>query len=166
MSTIFEGVLCVIPFDKIQSISSQISSQLKLKTEKINDDLSCLSRIEEDRINWIFSPEMEYVASQVSVLFYQAILVRYDDRVGYRESIIFQEGYPIKSFNSADEIWVMIDENGEPIDNGEKFTIEQIEDDDDEEYETIYNAIQLGLELLGINANAWREVHSFITHPT
>ncbi len=162
MSYAFEGVLCVASFENIQSISSQISTPFKLKVDKINDCLSSLSRV-EDRRNWVFSSEMEYVASQISVIFSKAILVRYDDRVGYRESILFQEGLPLKTFDLADEIWVMLDENGEPIVNGLKFTTEQIEDDDNEEYETICNAIQLGLESLGINTNAWKEVHSFIT---
>ncbi|MGB3641328.1 MAG: hypothetical protein WBA39_27690 [Rivularia sp. (in: cyanobacteria)] len=161
MSYAFEGVLCVVPFENIQSISSQISTPFKLKINKINDCLSCLSRVRD----WVFSSEMEYVASQISIIFSKAILVRYDDRVGYRESILFQEGLPLKTFDLADEIWVMLDENGEPIVNGLKFRIEQIEDDDDEEYETICNAIQLGLESLGINIDVWKEVHSFITKP-
>ena len=90
MSYAFEGVLCVAPFESIQSISLQISTNLKLKADKINDCLSSFST-DEDIRNWIFSPEMEYVASQISLILFQAILVRYDDRVAYRESIVFQE---------------------------------------------------------------------------
>lgn len=163
MSTVFEGVLCVIAFENALSISKQVSSNLKLEAEKVNDYLSAICRVENDRKKMIFSPEMEYVSSQVSVVFSKALLVRYDDRVGYRSSVLFQEGNPIKSFDLEDEIWVITDEDGEPIVDGKKFTIEQIKDDDEEEYETIYNAIQLGLESLGVNA--WSEVHSFITRP-
>ena len=108
---------------------------------------------------------MEYIASQISVILSQAILIRYDDRVGYRESIIFQEGYPIKRFDLADEIWVMLDEDGKPIVNGRKMRIKQIEDNEDEKYETIYNAIQLGIDLVGVNKNVWRDIHLFITRP-
>lgn len=164
MSYAFEGVLCLAPFENFQSISSSISTPLKLKAEKINEYLSYLSRV-EDNISWKFSSEIEYVASQISLSFSKALLIRYDDRVGYRESIVFQKGYSIKRFDLADEIWVMLDDGGEPIVNGKQFTIEQIEDDDDDEYETICNAIQLGLESIEINKNTWREIRSFITRP-
>ena len=164
MSYTLEGVLCIAPFENIRDIDLQISSSLNLQVDKIDDCLSCIYRVENQR-NWIFDSEMEYVASQISVILSKAILIRYDDRVGYRESTVFQEGYPIKSFNLNDEIWVMLDEDGQPIIDGKQFTIEQIADDDDDEYETIYNAIQLGLDLLGIHKIVWKDVHSFITKP-
>jgi hypothetical protein len=160
MSTVFEGILCIVAFEDAISISSQISSSLKLKVEKINNYLSAIFR-DENRKSLIFSPEIEYIASKISVAFSQALVVRYDDRVGYRATILFQNGVPSKSFDLADEIWVITDERGEPIVNGEKLTTDQIKDD--EEYETIENAIQLGLNAFGINN--WSEVHSFITRP-
>lgn len=162
MSTVFEGVLCATCLDNALCIIQQISFNFKLKAEKINNHLSAIYRLETDGKRIVFSLKMEYVASQISLRLSQAILVRYDDRIGYRMSVVYQEGNPIKSFGLEDEIWVMTDEDGELIVNGKQFNIEQIKDDE-EEYETIYNAIQLGLEFLKINT--WDEVHSFITRP-
>lgn len=163
MSTIFEGVFFVASFEEVQSISSKISSPIKLKLQKINHYLCSFTVVENSRL-FVSETELEYVASQISIIFHQSILVRYDNRVGYRESILFNEGILLKKFDLADELWVMLDEYGESITNGEKLSIAQIDDDDDEkEYETICNAIQLGLDSLGININIWKEVHSFMS---
>ncbi|MEM7717149.1 MAG: hypothetical protein AAF349_26970 [Cyanobacteria bacterium P01_A01_bin.68] len=162
MSCVFEGILTKASSEKVKyNVNQKISTNLKLKFEKLNDYLSCFNVVENSRN---FSSDLDSVASQISEIFSQAILIRYDDRIGYRESIIFEKGVPVKQFNLADEIWVMLDEDGNPILDSQQFTIDQIEEDD-EEYETIYNAIQLGIEFVGINKNVWKEVHSFITKP-
>ncbi|MBV6626708.1 MAG: hypothetical protein KI793_27855 [Rivularia sp. (in: Bacteria)] len=163
MSCIFEAILFKANFEQIKdNINQEISTNLKLRLDKINDDFSCFHVVENSRI---FSSESEIdcVASQISIICSQALLIRYEGRVAYRESTVFQEGYPIKKFDLDDEIWVMVDENGEPIINGKQFRVEQIEDDDDEEYETIYNAIGLGIEYIGINKDIYKDVRSFVT---
>ena len=154
MSCIFEGILCKTSFESIQyNINQQISSNLNLKFDKINEQLSCFSVIEDKRL---FSSDLDYVASKISIILSEAILIRYDHRVGYRESVVFQEGYPIQKFDLEDEIWVILDEKRKPIINGKKNKLEEIRDDDNEEYETICNAIQLGIGYIGINKDIWK----------
>ncbi|BAY81410.1 hypothetical protein NIES267_08860 [Calothrix parasitica NIES-267] len=151
MSSVFEAILFKASFEQIKdNINQKISTNIKLYLGKINDDLSCFHVVENSR-NFFY--DLEYVASQISIIFSQALLIRYDGRVAYRESTVFQEGYPIKKFDLADEIWVMLDKGGKPIVNGTQFTVEQISDNDNEEYETVYNAIQLGIKSIGINKN-------------
>jgi len=61
MSCVFEGILFKASFKNIQSnINQQISTNLKLDFEKINDYLSCFYVVENNRK---FSSDLDYVAS-------------------------------------------------------------------------------------------------------
>jgi hypothetical protein len=46
---------------------------------------------------------------------------------------------------------VITDEEGEPIINGSRFSLSEL--NDDEEYETICDAIDLGLEAIGVKSS-------------
>jgi hypothetical protein len=67
----------------------------------------------------------------------------------------------VRAFGEADELFVPLDEEGEPIVFAEPLLAEELSED--LEYETIANAIQLGLGAMG--AGAWDELFNFITAP-
>ncbi|BAY11360.1 hypothetical protein [Calothrix sp. NIES-2098] len=159
MSNVFEAIVCEIDFDRAKNLLATISSELTLEFIKINESLLVIYQLEENRHRLIFSQQIEYLASQVSLEISAVLVMRYDSRIGHRSSILFKEGLPISSFDENDEIWVLLDEEGEPLIDGERFSINSMKDD--EEYETICNAIDLGLQALGIEN--WHEVYSFIT---
>ena len=69
--------------------------------------------------------------------------------------MLFEEGIPLQSFDKKDEKRALLDENGEPIRHGKLFK------DNENEYDVICNAIQLGLNRLG--EGTWDEIHKFVT---
>ncbi|MBH8575127.1 hypothetical protein I8752_19330 [Nostocaceae cyanobacterium CENA369] len=158
MSNVFEAIICPIDFTITENLLTKSSSELKLEVIKINDTLSVIYRIEENRHKLIFSQQIEYLASKLSLEITAVLVVRYDSRIGHRSSIMFAEGLAIYSFDANDEIWVLLNEEGNPLIDGQKFSINSM--NDDEEYETIYDAIQLGFQVLGLDN--YNEVYSFI----
>ncbi|OUL33864.1 hypothetical protein BV372_15195 [Nostoc sp. T09] len=138
---------------------TKISSGLTLEVITINEILCVIYRVEENRNKLIFSRQIEYLASQLSLEISAVLVARYDSRVGHRSSILFEESLPMSSFDENDKIWVLLDEEGNPLIDGERFSINSMKDD--QEYETICNAIQLGLQALGVED--CNEVYSFIT---
>jgi hypothetical protein len=95
-------------------------------------------------------PEDEKVACRLSWGLGKALLVLYDDRCGLRFSALYEKGDLASEFGPSDEIWVALDERGEPDLDGERYRWEEIEDDEEGEYETIINSIDAGLEALGV----------------
>ncbi|OUL27871.1 hypothetical protein BV378_08955 [Nostoc sp. RF31YmG] len=159
MSNVFEAIICAIDFARANNLLATISSELTLEVVKINETLSVIYRVEQNRPKLIFDRQIEYLASQLSLEISAVLVARYDSRIGHRSSIVFKEGLPIYSFDENDEIWVLLNEEGNPLIDGENFSINSMKDD--EEYETICNAIQLGLQALGVEN--YNEVYSFIT---
>jgi hypothetical protein len=156
MSEVFEGVLLASRFNEVQMAIRTISPSLSLKVERL-DDLSIVSR--NDQIGRPqFSPEIEQVAADLSKIVGKALVVRYDSRIGHRTSELFINGNMEKAFDEADEVYVLLDEDGEPLVDGERFKLADM--DSDHEYDTIENAIELGLQSLG--SGDWEKLLSFI----
>ncbi|MDZ8051425.1 MAG: hypothetical protein RMX68_004135 [Aulosira sp. ZfuVER01] len=158
MSNVFEAIVCRSNFDIAKNLLATISSELTLEVVKINEALSVIYRVEENRHRLIFSQQIEDLASQLSLEISAVLVVRYDSKIGHRSSILFKQGLPISSFDEKDEIWVLLDEEN-PLIDGARFSINSMKDD--EEYESICNAIGLGLHALGLEN--WHEVYPFIT---
>jgi hypothetical protein len=97
-----------------------------------------------------FVAEMEKLASFISSNFNKALLLRWDGRVGYRSASLYINGEAIKFFTEADEIWVLLDDEGNPLLNGEKFRVSELDPNPETEYATIVNAFQLGISEFGI----------------
>src|SRR5262249_52827123 len=105
-----------------------------------------------------FQPEMERIAQAISLAADSALLVRYDGRVGYRASQLFQRGRPVREFSLADERWIPYGPDGMPDVNGPTYAADEL--DPDREYDTAHDAIQLGLEAFG--SGTWDELEEFI----
>jgi hypothetical protein len=153
MSSIFEGIVCKTPVEEIKSVFDRIdiiSSSLTLKIAKIDPYLSTIY-CSSPRSKAIFTDEIDFVASQISIEINNTLLVRFDSRIGHRSSFLFKNGVPCQSFDENDELWVITDEEGESIINGQRFSLSEL--DDDEEYETICDAIDLGLEAIDVKSS-------------
>jgi hypothetical protein len=156
MSEVFEGVLLASPFNEVQKAVRTLPSSLSLKVEKL-DDLSVVSR--NDQVGRPqFSQEIEQVATGLSNILGKALVVRHDSRIGHRTSELFINGNMERAFDEDDEVWVLLDEDGEPLVDGKRFKLADL--DPDQEYETIENAIELGIQSLG--SGDWKELRSFM----
>ncbi|MDX2239048.1 MAG: hypothetical protein NW224_00010 [Leptolyngbyaceae cyanobacterium bins.302] len=162
MSCLFEGILSPTSLTEAEKFLGEISTNIVLKLGEINDSTYVFCRWEPLRNKFIFLEEMEYVASQVSISTSStSLLIRYDGRVSYRSLILFENGVLSQVFDEFDEIWVRLDENGEPNIGGGRFSNKDVESDNENEYEILTNAIELGLNILG--CTTWNEVLRFMS---
>jgi len=97
-----------------------------------------------------FSDLIEDLAERLSAVVGKALLILYDSRVGFRHSRLYTNGAVTRYYGEVDAIFVLLDENGRPRLNGKQYEYSELEElGEDEEYETIHNAIELGLMELG-----------------
>src|SRR5262249_10433231 len=89
-----------------------------------------------------------------------ALLVRWDDRVGARESRVFRDGSQTHRFGNDDELFVMLDDQGMPLREGRKYKESELDALQDDEFEVFQNALELGCEQSGFCS--WRLLHDFI----
>jgi hypothetical protein len=156
MSDVFEGVLLASPFNEVQQAIRTLSPSLSLQVETL-DDLSIVSR--NDQVGRPqFSPEIEPVAADLSKILGKALVVRYDSRIGHRTSELFINGNMEKAFDEDDEVWVLLDEDGKPLVDGERFKLADM--DPDQEYDTVENAIQFGIQSFG--SGDYKELRRFM----
>lgn len=104
-------------------------------------------------VYWTFSHRRDFgkfgedVCATLSRFFDRAVLVRYDSGACFRYSSLYIEGIHDKSFQLADEKWAILDDDARPDPSqGVFMTSEMLKS---KEYETIENAIQLGLKEVG-----------------
>jgi hypothetical protein len=128
---------------------------LKLTSYQLDDLTGIIICTDSNRL---FNDMFAELARKISTEFNKILLVKYDDRIGYRQSFLYVEGILKNEFTAKDEIWVLLDEEGEPL-LDKYFSSIQVENDDDEEneYQTLYNSIELGLNELGLNKD-WKEI--------
>jgi hypothetical protein len=149
MSEVFEGVISKVSAATARSAVEDIGIPLSLDVSELPGQLSVIYR-SDPRQSSAFSSEMERLAREISKRFSLALLVRYDSRIGHRSSSLYVDGNLRKRFGQNDKLFVPLDEDGEPLTTGPRAKFTELVDG--EEYETIQNAIELGLaELGGVN---------------
>jgi hypothetical protein len=165
MSIVIEAIIYQVSKEEFDSeINRKIKTilnpfDLELTSYQLEDLTGIVVCTDSNRI---FNEIFIEIAQKISTEFNKALLIKYDDRIGYRHSSLYVEGILTNEFGLENEIWVLIDEEGEPL-LDKRFSSIQVENDDDDEneYQTIYNSIELGLDGMGLNRN-WKEVFSSI----
>lgn len=102
---------------------------------------------------------MDELAAEVSKSCGKALLARFDSRAGSRSSAVFENGQLGQTFGEDDELYVPLDDKGDPVRNASPVRLTML--DPDQEYETIQNAIQLGLRAFG--RDRWTQLFRLIT---
>jgi hypothetical protein len=157
MSEIFEGIVSPAQATSFAEVHGR-ECGLDLETHDIGDGLTAVYR-SDPREEATFSSKMDELAAEVSRQAGKVLLARFDSRVGKRSSAIFENGERRQMFAEADELYVPLDEKGDPVRDAPPLTLAML--DPKEEYETIQNAIQLGLRALG--RGSWDELLRVIT---
>ena len=157
MSEIFEGILSPAQATSFAEARGR-ECGLVLETQEIGDGLTAVYR-SDPRQEATFSSKMDELAAEVSRRGGRVLLARFDSRVGKRSSAIFEDGERRQVFGEADELYVPLDERGDPVGDAPPLTLAML--DPKEEYETIQNALQLGLRALG--RGSWDELFRLIT---
>ena len=159
MSVIFEGILLLRKavdapgLDLVKVCESRMSG-IRLRQALLDDHVAAIMRV-RDR-DAAFSEEVERLGAERSSRLGRALVARHDSRIGHRSSSFFEPGRLAARFGEEDEIFTPLDAGGSTT--GARFRVE--DRDEGEEYETIENAIPLGLDRLG--ADSWEDLPSFI----
>ncbi len=157
MSEIFEGVLVKADARRLEA-ETIAEQRWPLVVAGLGSGLTIAYR-DDPRETAAFSPGMDDLASAISRAVGAALVVRYDSRIGHRSANLYKEGVMERGFGEADETYYLLDERGYPRTDSEKLRADQL--DEDEEYETAQNAIQLGLAALG--ADDWEALYDLMT---
>jgi hypothetical protein len=94
-----------------------------------------------------FGGHANHLASLLSARMGRSVLFRYDSGTCYRYSARYEEGELAEEFNLDDELWVELNDEGDPDPARGVFTNREFEKGT--EYETQKNAVQLGLDTIG-----------------
>jgi hypothetical protein len=108
-----------------------------------------------------FSPHLERIVANLSTFSRGALLFRYDSRIGHRSAALFETGELVASFDEDAEEWVPLDEKGEPVLKAPRLRRQDLEPGKD--YETVMNAIDLGLRALAGAELRWEDVQEALS---
>lgn len=157
MSEIFEGVVIRVPAKVVESVIANLNTDLEFGLFGLSGQLSILYRNDAREVAE-FSNTTNWLAEKLSRPLAQTLLVRYDSRIGHRSSVLYVNGALKREFGMKDELFVPLNEDGEPILTAPRLRFTEL--NPEEEYETIENAIQLGLTELG-DGN-WSDIKKWI----
>jgi hypothetical protein len=96
-----------------------------------------------------FGEHAKHLASLLSARLGQSLLFRYDSGTCYRYSARFEGGELADEYTLDDELWVELNEKGDPDPSRGVFTNREFKKGAD--YETQKNAVQLGLDTIGFS---------------
>ncbi|HXI13731.1 MAG TPA: hypothetical protein VNM92_13970 [Thermoanaerobaculia bacterium] len=154
MSEVFEGILVSTVRDVARTWARDEELQLAFD---VLTGMSVIYRV-DSRDGFSFSKRSEELAARISTKASRALLVRYDSRAGFRASVAFRDGSELMRYGPDDELYVPLDNDGEPRSDVPPATLSDL--DPEEEYETAVNAIELGLR--EIDGPPWSVLRSFI----
>ncbi len=146
MSEIFEGVVVPAVGGRAPAPAGR-PAPLELSIARLGPDAFVVYR-SDARHAAAFTDRTEALAEGLSEVVGRALLVRYDSRIGHRSACVYEHGNRVRTFGEDDELFVPLDEEGEPILSADPVTRSEFEDG--EEYETVRNAIEQGLDALGV----------------
>ena len=158
MSEIFEGVVCPT-LDRASLVSqSGALGGLSFDVRPAGPDAFVVFR-NDPRQGAKFTDTVNHLADALSRAFGKALVVRYDSRIGHRSSVLFEGGIRKHDFGPEQELFVPLDEKGYPLADSSPRSLRQL--DPESEYETVCNAIQLGLKALG--HGSWDDLFQVMT---
>jgi hypothetical protein len=143
-------------FSPISKITNPLN--LKLENYQFSNSIGIVIYVSgQDRT---FNENLIAVALKMSTETNKTLLVQYDDRLGYRYSCLYTKGVLTKEFTPEDEVWVLVNEEGNPL-LDQHFLPAQVDEDEDNEYQTLRNSVELGLDELG-TSEKWSEIFESI----
>jgi len=159
VSEVFEGVVVPVWGSAGWRAPARLSMGLKgLDVRRLGSDAEVVFR-SAPRSDAAFSDKLDEVAVAASDDVGRALVVRYDSRIGHRSAVLFEKGREVERFDEAGELFLPLDDDGEPITTAPPIPRRDL--DPDLEYETVSNAIQQGLDALG--AGTWVDLFDVMT---
>ena len=154
----FEGIVCSADVDSLQRALDGTVASLPARGRRAQfgiadllPDLSVL-HVRNARQEGSFLDVLAELGPTLSRGVDQAMVVAYDTRTGTRIAVLFERGELRAEFGEEDELWVALDEKGEAIAGSDQLRLDELLPEC--EYETVWNAVQLGLREMG-KLEAW-----------
>ena len=158
MSEVYNCLIIPQPLAKVALVYVKMAhSDVPYDFKPLNAEMTLMYH-QAPRDDYRFAEQMDEIAAGLSTHLGVVLAFEYDSRVGHRASREYRNGDLVASYGEADELWVQIDEQGYPIPTSERFHVDELLDD--VEYETIENAIDLGLK--AISAGRWSDLHDLL----
>lgn len=142
MSYVLSGVVIPRSLDDAARIGERLD--LPLDMLPLADDCTiCANRVREQILD-------DAAVAALLTECGELLAVIWDDRVGLRASSFHQLSGERLAFGDADELFVELNDAGEPVLDGPIYSFAEIEScTEDKEFETYRNAIELGCEAAG-----------------
>jgi hypothetical protein len=146
MSVIFEAVVLEGDLPAIREAFDSLRVPLALTLYQADErGFVILTSLAPGRLfNW---EAVDRLAASLSILFGTTLSVHYDDRGGVNVACLFREGAVVKEFADADEVWVPLDDDGNPREDGPHYSGDRLPPD--EECDCILQSIDVGIEAVG-----------------
>jgi hypothetical protein len=154
MSYVLEGI--ILPVAESVATDEAAKCGILFDVLRLDDEISILARPGRPA----FDDAVSVFARRLSCHMRVVLLVRWDDRVGVRESRIFHDGSQTHQFTNDDELYVMLNDDGMPLRDGRRYQESEFDDLPDEEFEVFQNALELGCEQSAFCS--WQLLHTFI----
>lgn len=146
MGEIYEGVVFRADEADARAAFGALTSPLHLRLVMLSDDVYGIYRVAN--CGDLFDvPNMEQVACQLSARVGQAVALFYDNRGGAYFGVLYAAGRRSREFGEEDEWWVAYGDNGELQLDGPRYRPSELRsDEEDEEYDCVFTAIDAALE--------------------
>jgi len=151
---VLEGI--IVPVTESAAAEHVAHCDIPFDVLPLDDEISILARPGRSA----FDDAACQCASRLSRALHVTLLVRWDDRVGARESRVFRDGGQTRLFGNDDELYVMFDDEGMPLPEGRRYHESELDASEGDEFEVFQNALELGCEHSGICS--WQLLHDFI----
>ena len=154
MSYVLEGIL--VSLNESDGIAALADVSMEFDVVAVDENATILARPGRPQ----FDDAVCDLAAELSKQCGSTMVVRWDDRIGLRESRVYRDGELSKRFSVDDELYVKLDDDGMPLEEGQIFTESELDEHEDEEFEVYENALELGCEVAGFCS--WTALHGFI----
>ncbi len=147
MSEMFEGIVFQSTEQTAKEAFASLPSTLALRLVPLGANIHGIYRSASRHD--VFQTELlcQYARS-LSEHTEAALAIFYDDRCALRTSVLFRPPAEHFQYGENDEWWVELDHEGNPELDGKKYRVSEFVPE--AEYETVFTAIDAGIEAMGI----------------
>lgn len=150
MSMVYEAIVLCGDDGAVQHAFDALSSALAFRLLRFPAGGFAVLCVPRESGRNFASNEVDRLAAALSIEFGTTLAVHYDDRCGMKVGRQFRTGELVREVGEADEVWVQLDEQGEPLTDGPRFAGDGIPPG--VECDCIRQAIDAGLETAGFSA--------------
>jgi hypothetical protein len=158
MSEVFEGIIVKAALQAVEEFFKGHPAADLFTISPLQSGLT-VAYLRSPRVPSLTDIEMERLAMELSRKFLVALLVDYDSRASYRAATVYNNGVQREKFGENDEMFVPLNEKGEPILDSRPIKVGEFVQG--EEYEATLNSIELGFSSFG--DGSWRGFKLFIS---